>query len=148
MKKEYQQIIINQCPNLFAKLNEQPGGYVLPIYFGIECGDGWFDLIKDLCIKIESIINKLPEERQKFTHASQIKEKFGLLRFYMSNYIKEIDEEIDKAEELSGKICETCGKPGKLYVRGGHWVYTSCGEHAGDGEPATYVDDDEFPTGN
>ena len=48
--------------------------------FGFDCGDGWFDLLRDCCRKITERyaeagvpIDFVPE---------QIKEKFGTLRFY------------------------------------------------------------------
>jgi hypothetical protein len=56
--------------------------------------------------------------------ASQIKEKFGGLRFYMTCGTDEIFDLVEEAEELSYKICEECGKPGK--ERDGGWIHTHC----------------------
>lgn len=56
--------------------------------------------------------------------ASQIKEKFGMLRFYMTHQTDEMSAIIVKAESQSSKTCEECGKPGKLRGRG--WSYTRC----------------------
>lgn len=56
--------------------------------------------------------------------ASQIKEKFGTLRFYMTHETTEMAAITDKAERQSSKTCEECGKPGKL--RGHGWYYTRC----------------------
>ena len=58
---------------------------------------------------------------------SQIKEKFGTLRFYYhggDDYIHGLEA---MAESMSAVICEECGKPGKL--RSGGWVRTLCDEH-------------------
>ncbi len=59
--------------------------------------------------------------------ASQIKEKYGTLRFYMTGGTPEMYTIVDKAESQSSKTCETCGKPGKL--RGHGWYYTACAKH-------------------
>lgn len=56
--------------------------------------------------------------------ASQIKEKFGTLRFYMTHQTNEMARITDWAEKQSKRTCEECGKPGKLRGRG--WLYTRC----------------------
>lgn len=50
--------------------------------------------------------------------ASQVKEKFGTLRFYMTSQTPEMDKIIEKACRKSAKTCEECGKPGKVVGRG------------------------------
>ena len=60
--------------------------------------------------------------------ATQIKEKFGTLRFYYhggDEYIRGLDA---MAESMSAVTCEDCGKPGKR--RSGGWVRTLCDDHA------------------
>ena len=59
--------------------------------------------------------------------ATQIKEKFGTLRFYYQggdDYIRGLDS---MAESMSARICEDCGKPGKR--TSGGWIRTLCEEH-------------------
>lgn len=58
--------------------------------------------------------------------ASQIKEKFGTLRVYMTHYLPEMEEAISEAERLSAITCEDCGQPGEL--RQGGWLRTLCDE--------------------
>ena len=84
--------------------------------FGVECGDGWFDLIDTLC---EDIIRVDPT-----AVATQVKEKFGTLRFYISSDEDEVFDLIDKAEDASETICEECGAPGKII--GVYWFKTLC----------------------
>lgn len=91
-------------------------------------GDGWYDLIFDLSKKLELMILLLPEEQRKEMKASQVKEKFGGLRFYMTLYNEEFQKLIREAQNKSFHICEECGKPGQLIQAG--WLYTSCEEHA------------------
>ncbi len=93
-----------------------------------ECGDGWFVLINALSAKLELLIAACedhPEHGRPY--ASQVKEKYGTLRFYMSYMTDEMEALIDEAEDLSAKTCEICGKDGE--IRGNHWVQTLCEEH-------------------
>ncbi len=91
-------------------------------------GDGWEPLIRRLSEKLESAIAALPEEEREHYRASQVKEKFGTLRFYMNASTDEMEQWIGEAEHESGRACETCGEPGK--VRGKGWLRASCEEHA------------------
>lgn len=88
--------------------------------WGFECGDGWFELLDRLSKKITALDKK---EGCK-TEAVQVKEKFGTLRFYIDAGTEQVFKAIEKAEKESAKICEDCGKRGKL--RGGSWLRTLC----------------------
>ncbi len=90
--------------------------------------DGWEPLIRRLSEKLEPLIAALPEAEREHCRASQVKEKFGTLRFYMSASTDEMDALISDAEDESARTCETCGAPGKLVGKG--WVKTACEEHA------------------
>ena len=90
--------------------------------FGIECGDGWYSLIDELCFNIDRVLTGNPKLRFCVT---QIKEKFGGLRFYYYGGDDEITKLVSNAEDKSFKICEDCGKKGKkVEVRG--WLRTQC----------------------
>lgn len=91
--------------------------------FGIECGKGWYDILDKLCTKIEIYLDKNPKDK-KFFFITQIKEKFGGLRFYTSYVFKEIDKYIEEAEKECYKICEECGQPGKSNKDG--WISVLC----------------------
>jgi hypothetical protein len=102
--------------------------YDYPIYF--ECGDGWFDILDRLSSKIEKLLKEQKEKYPNdeiFPSVAQVKEKFGTLRFYITVAIDEIYNLIDEAEKESSKICEICGKEGKL--NNGPWYQTLCYEH-------------------
>src|ERR1043165_6349807 len=81
----------------------------------IECRDGWFELIGSLSSQLESILADLPESSR--FKAVQVKEKFGELRFYVSQYPSylrtEVTELIERAQKESLHICEVCGKAGE-----------------------------------
>jgi len=76
-------------------------------------GPGWSGLIK-------KIYKALPED----AFISQVKEKFGGLRFYVDNVTMDVYDLIDECEAESYKICEKCGEPGK--PRDGGWILTLC----------------------
>jgi len=87
--------------------------------FGVECDEGWSNLVYDLCKEMNDLGFK--------GSIVQIKEKFGMLRFYIDGGNDKIYELINKAEDISGTICEVCGKEGKcLNDRG--WLLTRCEE--------------------
>jgi hypothetical protein len=71
---------------------------------------------------------KLDEETAKVPVASQVKEKFGGLRFYVNGATDKHWNYINFAESMSYTICEECGAPGKTYTDG--WHMTLCDIHA------------------
>ena len=80
-------------------------------------GDGWKPLI-------DPLIEQANREGAKI---AQIKEKFGGLRFYVSNASAKLNSMIDMAERQSFHICERCGKEGKLRTDRS-WLKTLCEE--------------------
>lgn len=98
---------------------------------GIECSEGWFDLIDRLSSACENEINTLIEQgvtTEGWPRIAQIKEKMGGLRFYVNGSLSDpLREQILQAEnEESFCICERCGAPGKL--REGQWRHTYCAD--------------------
>lgn len=93
---------------------------------GFECGDGWYDLLHELILKIEALILLQPSANWEYFQAQQIKEKYGGLRFYMSQTTEEMDDLINIYEHKSAHICESCGKAGTLGGNG--WFSTRCEE--------------------
>lgn len=89
----------------------------IPRKHGLKCvGPGWKDLINecyDLC-----------EAESPPITVSQIKEKFGGLRFYTGPAKGGFFDEIDAIADRSYRICEVCGEPGKP-TKGG-WIKTLC----------------------
>ena len=84
-------------------------------YFVVD--NGWLKLIKEL---IEDLI-KLGWDKQ----VTQVKEKFGGLRFYINEGSDEIFERITEAENKSYEICEVTGESGTLRTDIG-WYRTLC----------------------
>ncbi len=121
MKPELEDKLCKEFPTFFRR--ERPITESL-MAFGFECGNGWFDILHSLCTDIKNILEKNHTDGFEVV---QIKEKYGGLRFYVTGAYEEIWKRIDRVEEESFKICDVCGKPGKL--RGCGWLYTSCEEH-------------------
>lgn len=98
--------------------------YVSCICWGFECGDGWQKLIADLCEELDNFFNTHPNPEFR---VSQVKSKFGGLRFYVENEgenYSAINEIIRKYEEKSYHTCEYCGAENATQV--GRWVVTLC----------------------
>ncbi len=91
-----------------------------------DCSDGWFQLIWDLSEKLEPLMEEVTDKRETYVPccASQVKEKFGTLRFYTMGCTDEMDKHIDEAVAKSAITCELCGSPGTL--RPGGWWATLC----------------------
>ena len=94
MKKELDQKLQDRFtflkrPELHReKIYEFVKGYSLYDNYGFEVGDGWFQLIWDLCIRIEEIYK---EYNQPVTiKIVQVKSKFAQLRFYYDLPGKEV----------------------------------------------------------
>jgi hypothetical protein len=62
-----------------------------------------------------------------YVTASQVKEKFGGLRFYTNGYTDGISAMISMAESMSYRTCEVCGNPGRSNNHG--WISTLCDTH-------------------
>jgi hypothetical protein len=83
---------------------------------------GWLPLVDALCADIGQC---LPPSMLPHFHVSQIKEKFGGLRFYCDGAMTdEVEALIDDAEAKSLHICEVCGLPG--HQRSGGYIRTLC----------------------
>ena len=108
--------LVDICPSIF----QCPENHPLAL-FGIECDDGWYDLLRDLIKEIKVIV----EKDNLDVKVVQIKEKFGTLRFYMDGLTDDIIKAIAQAEAKSAVTCEICGKPGKLR-KVNRWLFTSC----------------------
>ena len=137
MNPENTKHLLEKYPEIFAQ-------HKLPITqtamcWLFECGDGWYVIIDTLCGLIQHYIEGLPGE---MVEATQVKEKYGGLRFYINGGDDYVDGLIAFAEELSLRTCEQCGSTdGVTQTKG--WVYTLCRQCLFDRDMAQYgsVDD-------
>lgn len=71
--------------------------------------DVWFDLLDSLCYSLQTeTSNRGPQ-----VVASQVKEKFGGLRFYAGPCNDAQRGMIDMAQKMSFHVCEVCGDRGR-----------------------------------
>lgn len=119
--------------------------------WGIECPDSWYPILDCLCWKIQLLCDEGEKEYVKYpfgkilsalfnspklygrwvakkisqVEATQVKEKFGVLRFYYSGGNNTIDELINMAEALTSSICANCGSGKNVKATVG-WVTYLC----------------------
>lgn len=174
MNRELDKKLCEEHPHLFA--DRRAPMQVTCMCWGFECGDGWYNLLKEAADKLEPLckaeyenamakekpwypsireaMGRIARSRLRFLwtplykvvntvtgvydspiawyggapcRASQVKEKYGTLRFYMVASTEGMEDIITEATRKSAITCETCGKPGKL--RGEYWLYTACKTH-------------------
>lgn len=130
MREELDKLLCEKYPKMFV--NRHKSMQETCMCWGFSCGDGWFDLIDQLCGNIQSYIDNNKHLNVPQVTVDQVKEKFGTLRFYVTGGNELIRGMIWFAESMSGRICETCGAPGKRRGRG--YIYTACDEHAREGD--------------
>lgn len=120
MTHENDKRLVEKYPKIFA--DRYKSMMETCMCWGFECMDGWYDLIDNLCEEIQNYIdlNDVPQ----FV-ASQVKEKFGGLRFYGDGGDDRIEGMISLAESLSYKICEKCGSIEDVSQTKG-WITTLC----------------------
>jgi len=119
--------LIEKYPKIFIDAYKDPKETCM--HWGLECSDGWYDLIDQLCQSLQWMTDK---NNYPQVIADQVKEKFGTLRFYYHLKGDKINEAHDAfiagmvnfAESMSGMICEGCGAKGKS--RRGGWIQTLC----------------------
>jgi hypothetical protein len=171
------------CTN-YPKIFKQRRGSMTEtaMCWGFACGDGWYNIINQLCWNIQQHIDWSRESRARALRynralarstpenfeplvryfargqdvapwhiemaskaiqnnkpqlvseaspqvvATQVKEKFGTLRFYYDGGDSKIDGMVRMAESMSGCTCEVCGSPGE--IRGCGWISCQCDAHA------------------
>lgn len=127
MNEEKEKMLIEEYPKIFADVYKDPKTTCM--YWGLECRDGWYDLIEQLCQSLQWMTDK---NHYPQVIADQVKEKFGTLRFYYHLEGDKITEAHDAyiagmisfAESMSAMICESCGAKGEC--RTGGWIQTLC----------------------
>lgn len=122
MDKELDHKLCKDFPLLFADRYSSPRETAMCWGFP---GNGWEKIIREAAEKLEPLIAAYKDSPEYgLPRASQIKEKFGTLRFYLSHGTDEMFAIAEEAERKSATTCEDCGKKGKL--RKGGWLRTLC----------------------
>jgi hypothetical protein len=82
--------------------NHAPDG----TFSGVAVGDGWYRLVMDL--------NQELTEKYPNYSISQVKEKFGDLRYYTQGLDEEGEKMVSLAARDATKTCERCSRAGDL----------------------------------
>lgn len=157
MSPDLQNQLYSNYPSIFR--NKDKSMQESCMHWGIETGDGWYDLIDHMCAAFEGLYTTgfnidneyIPVDAPKVV-MDQIKTKYATLRAYhhlewpdsfceqakmypdaqkiMDRYSDYIDGIVHMAETMSGRTCEYTGKPGELHVSGGGWYATLNREYA------------------
>lgn len=134
MSPELDKKLVTKYPKIFV--NRHGDMKSTCMCWGFECDDGWYWLIEHLChsLQWDTDNNNRPGKKDGMYPypqivASQVKEKYGALRFYVEGATMEQYAKISFAEALSADICETCGST-KNVGRTNGWIYTRCMECA------------------
>jgi len=124
--------LIQKYPKIFKQYEGNPG---MVNWFGVP--DGWLPIIDKLCGSIQSYIDRYtrytkegPIKPAQVT-CTQMKEKFGGLRFYAENTDDHVEGMIMMAEYLCDHTCQECGSEENIGRTGG-WITTLCQNCAGD----------------
>lgn len=173
MKEELDEKLVKKYPKIFKDRHGDMRKTAM--VWGMECNDGWYWILDNLCGTIQSYIdnnstklrikNKIARYyieflwslrrskwkflRKKLTYdfvhkieikfkkeeyetipqvvATQVKEKFGSLRFYCDGGNEKIDGMIWLAEHMSYYMCEDCGTTENIGQTKG-WISTLCSE--------------------
>lgn len=181
MNEKLDKALCEKYPKIFADRHKSP--QITCMHWGFCCGDGWYNIIDMMCAAMtntyetglmvdEKTANLLgleydrksdpdPLDKRYFFSvktpqlvASQVKEKYGTLRFYYrlefdpkfnelaygthsvpeakkiaDGYGSFFDGIVHMGEIMSSKTCEVTGAPGELHVGGG-WYRTLNPEYA------------------
>ncbi len=125
MNKENKEYMFKTYPKIFPKNMRKNANQGL-MFFGFEHYDGWFNLINTFCKCVQSYIDNNKHLNIPQMIATQVKQKFGGLRFYYSGGNEKIHGMCRFLEYLSFTICEYCGKPGTTDEEG--YIETLCEE--------------------
>lgn len=109
--------LIEKYPEIFKDINPM----------NLEIPKGWVNLVGDLCEVLQLSINQNPNKNPQIV-CTQMKEKFGELRFYVKSRTDYQKGQIDFSTFLSTLTCEVCGNPGKTKSYN-HWLKTLCEKH-------------------
>jgi hypothetical protein len=138
MDQELQNQLFEKYPELFS--NKNLGIKNSCMAWGIECNNGWYEIISSVCWMIKQHEdNDLwqtkfkqktdPEYKSGYfpVKFDQVKEKYGGLRIYFSGGDEYIEGLVSMAEAISYQTCEVCGNKGECNKSG--WFTTLCPTH-------------------
>ncbi len=118
--------LIQKYPKIFEPYNGNPNGIN---WYGVP--EGWLPIIDKLCACIQHYIDfhvsytKDGQYKPQQVTCSQMKEKFGGLRFYTDGHDEVVEGMIKMAEHLCDYTCQDCGSEEDLGITSG-WITVLC----------------------
>lgn len=118
--------LIVKYPKIFQDYEGNPGRVN---WYGVP--DGWLPVIDKLCGSIQSYIDNVSRYidgkrvKPKQVTCTQMKEKFGGLRFYADNTDEIVEGMISMAEYICDNKCQDCGSEEDLGLTSG-WISVLC----------------------
>ena len=127
MRDDLDRQLCEKYPKIFA--DRHASMIETAMCWGFEHGDGWYQIIDSLCGNIQNHIDWQEKMGKSVPQvvATQVKEKFGTLRFYYDGGDDYISGLVSMAESWSALACEECGAPGTQ--NDGGWIKTLCETH-------------------
>jgi hypothetical protein len=109
MRQELDDLLCQRYPDIFRDRHGDPTE--TSMCWGFTCGDGWFQILDDLCAEIT---RQVKAGTMPPVVAKQIKEKSGYLRIYIRDHFNrkanpEAHRLIQLAQERAERTCEVCG---------------------------------------
>lgn len=145
MKQESENIFKTKYPKCFEYFSNED--IIPPIFTGINCGDGWYEIVDSLLSEINSYINakeakpkqnkqrsffsfinffipsklKINTKEEPIPHIqiTEITKRFGGLNICYEGGDNYIQGLIKLAEEMSYKTCEQCGSTTNVGITSG-----------------------------
>lgn len=121
MEPELEEKLFSAHPILYRDRDKTPLETL--ICYGIDCDNGWFDILMLLSDQIENYNRQDPDNP---VVATQVKSKFGELRFYIHGGDDYIADLIEKATQESLRTCEICGSTSQVTQNKDGWIETLC----------------------
>lgn len=118
--------IIAKYPKIFQNYEGNPG---MVNWHGVPTG--WLPIIDKLCACIQHYIDyhvsytKDGQYKPAQVTCTQMKEKFGGLRFYTDQHDEIVEGMIKMAEHLCDETCQDCGSEEDLGITSG-WITVLC----------------------
>lgn len=123
MDKTLEARLFERYPEIFRERNLPKESSEM--YWGLQVGDGWHPLLESLCRDLQ---NATDTNGSPQVVATQVKSKFGRLRFHAHRQDDRQKAMIELAEEASARTCDICGAPGEL-VPSRRSSSTRCAQH-------------------
>jgi len=126
MREDLEKSLFKKYPILYS---EEDVNSKSLLFNGFNCLDGWYNIIDRLSNTLENLNNI----DKRCIHATQIKEKFGILRFYYTHdntwtdkQFEEVNNIIRRYENMSSHICEKCGSEEGKRISNNGWIMIRC----------------------